>query len=1753
MQNVKLNFGFQDLEIGELVTGIDLSLIEDPIDQVKNIDITDNFNFGGVNFDYSVGAELGSSIKINSPSLGNIDLNYPILTTLNIPNFVEPGNSFTLSTEDDYYSVSPAFTGESLNFGSIEYQLVTGLKPGSISNFSVNAFGLDIPVGQDITWEGFPTSRNTLFELTPDFEIGIDLIDDIELKFSLPEGEEKTKTGLFMSTPGTLETVNVAVEEPLVSISTNPLELIAKIPILTPFLEPLQEDVELKIPFLGQEYGFKAGYTILGFSIEGGYGIVQEFTFDPNDVKVTFSFAGQEYSGNLGDSFNFTMPTDAQDSIIGEVTYELTGGDITYSYALAPIGSISAEILGGDLRLEAGSLFVEKDFGPVFDPSWSGSLNFGKIDLFEEKISIDSKYIQPITQSFTIFTELQPYTWTPLARSGNEPEDQRIKALNNDGNSVEFNNIKLYSYDGDTLQTDKETVVLIHGWRGFGTTDIFADPNDANITRLADELSPYYQVLFLDWSEAAIDPNSPIPYNAAGRIKPIAEWVAEQLEGINQKITLIGHSLGGLMSATIGDILNPSKDIDIITLDAAAPAQGFLSYDLDKTTEQTQEVKNLRDVSDNSIALVVSDDLVDSALGETGFSGDNNYAATADSSLILEFNIGSISYEEAHGAAQFVFEDLLQNVGIPNKLDVYSSYFGALAKDKYNNQGDTITPFGIGTNHEGVINVNYDSNEATWLATSIISGPLFSVQRNMYQSDTLSGNNQNDILYGFGGDDGIIGDLNSVNYGNDIIDGGKGNDTLVGMFGDDILIGGLGDDILDGRQGNDTAVFSDKFENYDYSISENGTITLSHVRGTQKDGTDTLTNLELVQFNDRTVPLPLKYGPEDTETGSIFDINGQSIGNIGLTLPTYSYVDNAEFTLALSSSAQGNIQYNFAYIIDVSGSMGGTPLQEAKSAYVSLTNYLIDQGIADVSQFVVIPFADFAYRDGPYGAEEAISTINGLFAGGGTNFEAGLQQASDFFSGISTGATNIAYFLSDGYPNNYNYDDEAQQLQNLGVDVRAFGVTGADLQALDTIASGDAIYIPDITQISDEFALSGLSKDQITEIQLYLDTNINDAIPATLNQTILPDQLIDSSLGLTFTGAINGLTTMSDPVNLITAEVIFNDGRPNAVVNFTMTGGQGSGTATAQSDTIRFASIQIDGDGGEGDDDILANDLDNNIFGGDGNDQISAAAGNDTIYPGSGDNRIDGGEGVDTVVYTETLAQRGPVSKVSGLVKVGTGTDTLSNVEFIQFADTRISTQTLLPIPILSGQNLTITEGNAGELTTIEFTVNLSFVAEEDITFSYQTIDGSATTGVDYNEASGQITIPVGDTSATIAVEIIGDNEFEFNEDFGLTLSQVSGASFDGNGDELTLFGAIENDDNAQPTDIFLTNETIPENLPIETVLGQFFTTDPDGDTQFTYTFVNGDGDSDNGIFTINANELLSTQSFDFETKNSYSIRVQTDDGNGGTFEKALTITVTNVNEVPIINEAIPDQTTLEDTAFNFAIPNNTFTDEDGDTLTYTATLTDGSNLSEWLSFDGTTFTGTPSQNDLGAIELKVTANDGNGGVIDDIFALTVNDVVDPVDPVDPTPPIEIDPLLNTSIYRFRTGNATYIYVGAEERQQIIDGGYGFEEEGETFKVSLEAGENLNPIYRFRNNDLAGAYLYVGEAERQSIKQNFDNFIEEGLAFHTYGADVQQGNDIFRFQTQPGGYIFVNEAERQSILEGGYNFTEEGIAFETLI
>ncbi|MFY0594760.1 cadherin repeat domain-containing protein, partial [Roseivirga sp.] len=114
---------------------------------------------------------------------------------------------------------------------------------------------------------------------------------------------------------------------------------------------------------------------------------------------------------------------------------------------------------------------------------------------------------------------------------------------------------------------------------------------------------------------------------------------------------------------------------------------------------------------------------------------------------------------------------------------------------------------------------------------------------------------------------------------------------------------------------------------------------------------------------------------------------------------------------------------------------------------------------------------------------------------------------------------------------------------------------------------------------------------------------------------------------------------------------------------------------------------------------------------------------------------------------------------------------------------------------------------------------------------------------------------------------------------------------------------------NALPTDITLSG-SISENNAIGDVARVLSSVDADADDSHTYALVSGTGDTDNASFSIVGNELKAGVTFDFETKDSYTVRVKTDDGFGGSFEKALTISIDNVLEPSVF--IVQDLTTFD-------------------------------------------------------------------------------------------------------------------------------------------------------------------------------------------------------------------------------------------------
>ena len=143
-------------------------------------------------------------------------------------------------------------------------------------------------------------------------------------------------------------------------------------------------------------------------------------------------------------------------------------------------------------------------------------------------------------------------------------------------------------------------------------------------------------------------------------------------------------------------------------------------------------------------------------------------------------------------------------------------------------------------------------------------------------AQTIDGNSSftggNDIISTGGGADVIYGDYQFlisgtiIAGGNDILDGGAQDDMIFGNEGDDTLIGGSGEDSLDGGLGTDTAVFSADFSSYTFGLDGSGNLQVTDGVGT--DGTDTLVDIERLQFNGSIFNLLAGTSSPDTLVGT---------------------------------------------------------------------------------------------------------------------------------------------------------------------------------------------------------------------------------------------------------------------------------------------------------------------------------------------------------------------------------------------------------------------------------------------------------------------------------------------------------------------------------------------------------------------------------------------------------------------------------------------------------------------------------------------------------------------------------------------------------------------------------------------------------------------------------------------------------------------------------------------------------------------
>jgi len=247
-------------------------------------------------------------------------------------------------------------------------------------------------------------------------------------------------------------------------------------------------------------------------------------------------------------------------------------------------------------------------------------------------------------------------------------------------------------------------------------------------------------------------------------------------------------------------------------------------------------------------------------------------------------------------------------------------------------------------------------------------------------------------------------------------------------------------------------------------------------------------------------------------------------GLVGMSLLTHRPVDDDGFFMLLVAPGAGAhaeaVRRDVVAVVDVSGSMSGEKLDQAKSALVQLLG-----GLRATDRFRVVAFSSgvrrFATGWTQAGAEQrqrAVDWVRSLSPQGGTNIAGALAEA--FVEAPADGALGVVVFLTDGMPtvgeqNPETIANRAEQERGR-FSVFAFGI-GYDvntyvLDRLTERARGTTEYIrpgADIEQAVGSLAAK-IATPVLTDLALRAGDGLElyDVQPGSLPDLFTGDELV---------------------------------------------------------------------------------------------------------------------------------------------------------------------------------------------------------------------------------------------------------------------------------------------------------------------------------------------------------------------------------------------------------------------------------------------------------------------------------------------------------------------------------------------------------------------------------------------------------------------------------------------------------------------
>lgn len=257
-------------------------------------------------------------------------------------------------------------------------------------------------------------------------------------------------------------------------------------------------------------------------------------------------------------------------------------------------------------------------------------------------------------------------------------------------------------------------------------------------------------------------------------------------------------------------------------------------------------------------------------------------------------------------------------------------------------------------------------------------------------------------------------------------------------------------------------------------------------------------------------------------------------------------------------------------------------------------------------------------------------------------------------------------------------------------------------------------------------------------------------------------------------------------------------------------------------------------------------------------------------------------------------------------------------------------------------------------------------------------------------------------------------------------------------------FSVLINNINEAPTDLSLSNSNINENIGPTALVGNLSSLDPDSNQTFSYNLVAGPGVTDNAAFSIFANQLYLKANPDFEAQSTYSIRIETRDGDGLTYQKPLTITVNNQNDSPT-DIGLSNAISNENVPINTIIGNLSTTDQDaGNTFIYSlaAGLGDADNGSFNINGNTLRFSVSPDFESKSSYSLRLRSTDQSGSYTEKSFAVTVNNLDNVVIGTSGADTLSATPEFD-SIQSLDGDDTMNIAIGNLQNGELFDGGSG--------------------------------------------------------------------------------------------------------------